>query len=104
MASPCGDPKCRSYQLTVSEFRSLGGERWDQSFQVRLSLRATKLHRELYKKKPKQVRDPVWPGYRNKVSKYPCGILEQALREIKAEPEQPRHPSGLTAYQRKITR
>jgi hypothetical protein len=84
---PCGHPKCRAYQLTVSEFEALGGEPWVQGFRVRLGLQAKKLFIELYGKPPKKVRSSTRPAYRNKVGQYPCGILEQAYRELKGTEE-----------------
>ncbi len=79
----CGQPTCRAYHLTVSEFERLGGERWSQSLRVRLGLRAQKLYRELYSKKARKVRSSTRPNWRNKVGKYPCGLLEQAYRELR---------------------
>jgi len=81
----CGQPTCRAYHLTVSEFERLGGERWSQSLRVRLGLRAQKLYRELYSKKARKVRSSTRPNWRNKVGKYPCGLLEQAYRELRGQ-------------------
>ncbi len=86
MAANCGLTKCRAYHLTIGEFHKLGGEQWSQAFLVRLGIRARRLYLELYAKPPKQVRQSrIRPDWRNKVGKYPCGILEQALRDLKAE-------------------
>jgi hypothetical protein len=79
-------PTCRAYHLTVSAFERLGGERWTQSFRVRLGLLANKRYAELYGKKPRKVRSSTTPNWRNKVCKYPCGILEQAYRELRDGP------------------
>jgi hypothetical protein len=89
--------------LTVSEFERLGGENWTQSFRVSLGLRAGKLYKGLYGKDAKKVRSSTKPEWRNKVGKYPCGILEQAYRELTAaslqnsspdeHPHQPREGS-----------
>jgi hypothetical protein len=51
-----------------------------------MGLLATKLYIELYGKPPKKVRSSTKPAWRNTVSRYPCGILEQAYRELKADP------------------
>jgi hypothetical protein len=67
----------------VSEFERLGGETWTQSFRVSLGIRAGKLYAEVYGKEAKKVRPKFRLGWRNKVGKYPCGILEQAYRELK---------------------
>ena len=84
MAVVCGDLRCRAYRLTVHEFERLGGNRWTQSFRVRLGLRANKLYARMHGRKPKKVRYSTMPaGWRNKVSLYPCGILEQAYRECR---------------------
>jgi hypothetical protein len=47
-----------------------------------VGLLAHKLYVELYGKEPKKVRSSTKPAWRNKVGKYPCGILEQAYREL----------------------
>jgi hypothetical protein len=80
---PCGEPRCRAYRLTMSEFEALQGAKWSQSFRVKLAGRAKELHSDLYGRKPPKVRDPLWASYRNMVCQYPCGILEQAYRELK---------------------
>jgi hypothetical protein len=78
----CGQRKCRAYHLTVSEFERLGGVLWTQSFRSRLGLLAKKRYIELYGKEPRKIRCPSYPQYRNKVGEYPCGILENAYREL----------------------
>jgi hypothetical protein len=80
----CGQPKCRAYLLTVHEFERLGGEPWTQGFRVRMGLLANKLYVELYGKPPRKVRTKL-RRHRNKVGKYPCGLLEQAYRELEAQ-------------------
>jgi hypothetical protein len=52
--------------MTLREFGRLGG----------------KLYREIYGKDPPQKR--ARRDWRNKVGKYPCGILEQAYRKLTA--------------------
>jgi hypothetical protein len=101
MAPACGHAICRAYQLTVSEFERLGGEAWTQSFRVSLGLRAATLYAELYGKKAKKVRSSTKPEWRNRVGKYPCGILEQAYRELRskaavASPARDQEPDGGT--------
>jgi hypothetical protein len=85
--APCGQRvTCRAYQLTVAEFGRLGGEKWTHSFHVRLGIRALKLFGTVYtKKKPKKVRSTTKPAWRGLVCRYPCGVLEQAYLELKAE-------------------
>jgi hypothetical protein len=89
MVMTCGHLHCRAYRLTISEFERLGGEAWTQSFRIRLGLLANKLYVQIYGKKPKKVRASTKPEWRNKVGKYPCGILEQACRELKAQDTAP---------------
>jgi hypothetical protein len=89
MAEDCNRPYCRAYHLTVREFCRLGGEDWSQSFVVRLGQRASAIYRSIYGKDPNQKRKSA--GWRNKVGYYPCGVLEQAYRELKGELK----PSGL---------
>jgi hypothetical protein len=90
MGIACGGRTCRAYLLTVSEFERLGGEAWTQSFRVRLGLLANKRYAELYGNKPKKVRSSTKPEWRNMVGQYPCGILEQAYKELKGEIESSR--------------
>jgi hypothetical protein len=56
-----------------------------KAFRVRLGLLAGKRHAEIYGKKAKKIRASTEPGWRNKVGKYPCGVLEQAYRKLKGE-------------------
>jgi hypothetical protein len=69
--------------MTLREFGRLAGENWHPSFRSRLGKAASKLHREIYGKDPPQKRTSR--DWRNKVTKYPCGILEQAYRRLTAE-------------------
>jgi hypothetical protein len=69
--------------MTLREFGRLGGARWDMSFRSKLGKTASKLYREIYGKDPPQQR--AGRDWRNKVAKYPCGILEQAYRQLTAE-------------------
>jgi hypothetical protein len=71
--------------LTTQQFMKLGGEKWTPGFLVRVGLRASALHRELLGKAPKKQRSNVGGAHRNRVGLYPCGILEQAYRQVLAE-------------------
>jgi hypothetical protein len=84
MPSRCSELKCRAYYLTAHEFRRLGHEMWSHGFQIKLGLRARALYMELYGKPPRRVRSNRI-AHRNKVGKFPCGILEQAYRQLRAE-------------------
>jgi hypothetical protein len=80
---PCGEVLCRRHTMTLREFGRLGGENWGPSFRSKLGKAASKLYREIYGKEPPTGRsDRDW---RNKVAKYPCGILEQAYRQLTSE-------------------
>ncbi len=68
--------------MTLREFGRLGGEKWSTSFASKLGKAASKLYREIYGKDPPQKR--ARRDWRNKVGKYPCGILEQAYRKLTA--------------------
>jgi hypothetical protein len=87
VAKSCRQEKCRAYRLTVNEFERLGGERWTHSFRIRLGLLAQTLYFQIYGKKARKVRSSTVPRWRNKVGKYPCGILEQAYRKLSGEGE-----------------
>lgn len=78
--APCGNVKCRRYPMTLREFGRLSGEEWDQPFRAKLGKAAAKLYREIYKKEPSKRRASM--AWRNKVGRYPCGILEQAYRQL----------------------
>ena len=80
---PCGSVRCRRYPMTLREFGMLAGEQWDQPFRAKLGKAAAKLYREIYKKDP--PKRPASIAWRNKVGRYPCGILEQAYRQLKTE-------------------
>ena len=78
----CGS-RCVRYEMTQLEFRRLRGELWDQSFISSLGKAASKLYREIYQKKPKLRYSRR--ANRNHVHKYPCGILEQAYRQLREQ-------------------
>jgi hypothetical protein len=78
----CGDSKCGRYSMTLAEFRRLRGEVWGPGFNSRLGKAATKLCRELYGKVPPARRYRI--AGRNKVPAYPCGVIEQAYRNLRA--------------------
>jgi len=80
--SECPQVRCRAYFLTLREFERLGAQRWEHGFKVRMGIRADALYREIYKRPPRKVRSSNLRGYSGKVGKYPCGILEQAYREL----------------------
>jgi hypothetical protein len=69
--------------MSQLEFRRLRGEYWDSSFTSSFGILATKLYRELYKKAPKKRYSRR--ANRNSVNLYPCGILEQAYRQLRAQ-------------------
>ena len=77
------DSRCARYEMTQLEFRRLRGELWDQSFISSLGKAASKLYREIYQKKPKLRYSRS--ANRNHVHKYPCGILEQAYRQLREQ-------------------
>ena len=79
----CLGLRCARYEMSQLEFRRLRGELWDQSFSSRLGKLATKLYRELYGKKPPLQRSRT--TMRNHVHLYPCGILEQAYAQLRAQ-------------------
>jgi len=66
--------------MVVREFRLLRGEIWDFSFSSRLGKAASKLYREIYGKSPNRRRSK--PAHRNFVTRFPCGIIEQAYRQL----------------------
>jgi hypothetical protein len=83
MAEPCGSVRCVRYAMVIREYRILRGETWDASFSARLGKAAAKLYRELYEKRPKQMRSSY--AYRNRVTRFPCGIIEQAYQQLRSQ-------------------
>jgi hypothetical protein len=79
----CLDIRCAAYVMSQLEFRRLRGEYWDSSFSSSFGILATRLYRELYKKPPKKRYERR--ANRNHVNLYPCGILEQAYRQLRAQ-------------------
>jgi hypothetical protein len=67
--------------MTIAEFKILCGQHWGSAFDVKLGKLAKKLHRQIYKKDPAVIRCKI---ARNRVPAYPCGIIEQAYRELRA--------------------
>lgn len=80
---PCRNPKCARYEMTQMEFRRLRRELWDDSFSSRLGKLATKLHLEMYRRKPRRQR--AFIAERNSVNLYPCGILEEAYARLRSQ-------------------
>src|SRR5215471_15795592 len=80
----CESAMCKAYTLTTNEFMLLRGEQWTQSFKTALGKQAGKLYEQLYgKKRSRRVRTHLMAQTsRNKVRTYPCGILEQAYRQL----------------------
>ena len=66
--------------MVIREYRLLRGETWDASFSSKLGKAASKLFCEIYGKSPNQRRSKR--AYRNFVTSYPCGIIEQAYKQL----------------------
>ena len=77
---PRCDVTCSRYPMVVREFRQLRGEIWDASFSARLGKAASKLYREIYGESPNRRRSKR--AHRNVVTRFPCGIIEQAYRQL----------------------
>ena len=74
---------CRRYPMVVHEFRQLRGEIWDASFSAKLGKAASKLYREMYGESPNRRRSKR--AHRNFVTTFPCGIIEQAYRQLREQ-------------------
>ena len=83
MVEPCGSVRCVRYAMVIREYRILKGETWDASFTARMGKTAAKLYRELYEKHPRQMRSRH--AHRNRVTRFPCGIIEQAYRQLRSQ-------------------
>jgi hypothetical protein len=79
----CGNVKCKRYPVVIREFRLLRGEIWDASFSAKLGKAASKLYREIYGKSPNWRRSKL--AHRNVVTRYPCGIIERAYRQLREQ-------------------
>jgi hypothetical protein len=79
----CGHTKCKRYRMVIREYRLLRGEIWDASFSSKLGKAASKLYRQIYGKSPNQRRSK--PAHRNFVTSYPCGIIEQAYKQLREQ-------------------
>jgi hypothetical protein len=75
--------KCVRYRMVIREYRLLRGEMWDASFSSKLGKAASKLFREIYGKSPNQRRSKH--AHRNVVTSYPCGIINQAYRQLREQ-------------------
>jgi hypothetical protein len=82
MTQSACDVRCKRYMMVVREFRRLRGETWDASFSARLGKAASKLYREIYGKPPTLRRSKR--AHRNFVTRFPCGIIEQAYQQLVA--------------------
>ena len=85
----CLDAYCRRYHMTVREFIRLGGYEAGASFATRLGLRCAKIYKAIYNKPPKKKRRET--AWRNKVCVFPCGVIEQAYRELIPGPSHVSH-------------
>jgi hypothetical protein len=79
----CWNVRCKRYPMVVREFRLLRGETWDASFSAKLGKAASKLYREIYGKSPNWRRSKQ--AHRNLVTSFPCGIIEQAYRQLREQ-------------------
>ena len=80
---PRCDVTCSRYPMVVREFRQLRGEIWDASFSAKLGKAASKLYREMYGESPNRRRSKR--AHRNFVTTFPCGIIEQAYRQLREQ-------------------
>ena len=70
--------------MTVCEFERLGREPWTQSFRIRVGLLASSTSNST-EQGTKEGPQHTQARMRNTVGEYPCGILEQAYRELKGK-------------------
>lgn len=98
--------RCRAKFMTTDEFNSLGFEVWDHGFKIKMGKRARRLYMDLYKgKAPRKVRSSTHPLWRNKVGKFPCGILEEAYKQLRGEGVRTvRDPSQPSAAPKRVRR
>jgi hypothetical protein len=83
MTKTCGNPKCDRYSMTVAEFKLLCGAQWGSGFDAKLGWAAKKLCLQIHGKVPPKQRHRI--AARNKVPAYPCGVLEQAYRQLRTD-------------------
>jgi DNA-binding CsgD family transcriptional regulator len=68
--------------MTVRDYRAISAEQWDQSFATRIGIISAKLYRAKHNKRPERH----WYSESQKFfAIFPCGMIEQAYRRLKAD-------------------
>jgi hypothetical protein len=96
----CSNANCVHGFITLRDYRSMLHERWDQSFTNQLAIAARRLHRTKYNAPPPLA---------NNASRscYPCGIIEKAYIDLRAQGiplSRPLGPIGRARQERQVNR
>jgi hypothetical protein len=91
----CSDSTCKHRLMTLLAYRKTRAETWDASFAIRVGKSAARLYITTYKKRP--PRRPNGPG---SIALFPCGIIERAYRDLRAQGIPLRKPLGPAARAR----
>jgi len=83
--------------MTVRDYRAVSVEQWDHSFATRIGIISAKLYREKHNKRPKRY----WRSHgKTFFAIFPCSIIEQAYRALKAGGVPSMKPLGLVGRAR----
>jgi hypothetical protein len=77
----CGSVGCQWRHMQVREYADIAGEN-QHSVRIRLGLKARQIHAAVHQRPASKRRAGA---HRNNTSHFPCGVLEQAYRELLAE-------------------
>jgi len=78
----CSNPRCAHGLMTVRDYRAISVEQWDHSFATRIGIISAKLYRAKHNKRPKRH---LHSNGNTFSAIFPCGIIEQAYRTLKAD-------------------
>jgi hypothetical protein len=96
----CSNANCVHGYVMLRDYRSVLGERWDQSFCNQLAMAARKLYRTKYNALPPLANDASR-------SCYPCSIVEEAYLDLRAQGiplTKPLGPIGRARRERQVNR
>lgn len=85
--------------MTLLKYRMTRAEKWDASFAIRLGKVATKLYLEAYKTSPPRMSNGA-----GGIAYYPCGVIERAYGQLRAQDVPLVRPSGPVGRARLKTR
>ena len=85
----CSDPNCKHRPMALFKYRKMRAERWGTSFAIQLGRTATKMYVAIYKSRP-----PRGSNGGGGIGLFPCGIIERAYHDVRAQGVPLRKPLG----------